>query len=89
MCAKHGRLHRGSQGTSVILNELWRDTQEKMVAVQIKLQEWKWTGHVMEDSSATEKASCELEPPRTTKKRRPRKNCRKMVEKAVATEGKD
>jgi hypothetical protein len=27
-----------------------------MVAVQIKLQEWKWTGHaVREDSSATEK----------------------------------
>lgn len=40
----------------VILNELCRGTQEKMVAVQIKLQEWKWTGHaVREDSSATEK----------------------------------
>lgn len=41
MCAKHGMLHRESQGTSVILNELWRDAQEKMVAVQIKLQERK------------------------------------------------
>lgn len=54
--AKHGRLHRESQGTGGILNELWRHAQEKTVAVQIKLQEWKWPGHaVREDSSATEK----------------------------------
>jgi hypothetical protein len=33
MCAKHGRLYRESQGTNVILSELWRDAQEKMVAV--------------------------------------------------------
>lgn len=56
MCAKRGRLHTESQGTSVILNELWRSAQQKMVAIQIKLQEWKWTGHAArEDSSATEK----------------------------------
>jgi hypothetical protein len=35
VCAKHGRLHRESQGPCVILNELWRGAQEKMVAVQI------------------------------------------------------
>jgi len=63
---KHGRLHRESQGTSVILNELCRGAQEKMVAVQIKLQDWKWTGHAVREAFLCHKeTSCELEHLRT------------------------
>jgi len=32
--------------------------------------------------------SCELEPPGTMRNGRPRKSCRKMIEKDAATEGK-
>jgi hypothetical protein len=44
--------------------EMWRCAREKSVAIQVKLQKWKWTGHKLrKNSSAREKMVLSWNPP--------------------------
>lgn len=74
----------------VISNEdLWKQTKEEHIDIQIKRRKWKWIGHTLrKEQNAVERQALFWNPQGQRKRGRPRKSWRRSVMEEAKEEGK-
>lgn len=71
----------------IISNEdLWRDTGQTKIELQIRRRKWSWLGHTLrKDDGAIEKKALEWNPQGARRRGRPRGTWRRTVDREAAT----